>query len=62
MQELDSLSFLTLITKLQGHSAFFKNTQAVVQEEQEITKLSLVIIRAQILEVYRRNERRVWVL
>ena len=31
----DSLSFLTLITKLQGHSAFFKNTPAVVQEEQE---------------------------
>ena len=31
----DSLSFLTLITKFQGHSAFFKNTPVVVQEEQE---------------------------
>ena len=30
-----SLSFLTLITKLQGHSAFLGNTPAVVQEEQE---------------------------
>ena len=32
----DSLSFLTLITKLQGHSVLFKNTLAVVQEEQEL--------------------------
>ena len=33
--EADSLSFLTLATKLHGHSAFFKNTPAVVPEEQE---------------------------
>ena len=52
----DSLSFLTLITKLQGHSAFFKNTRPLSKES------SLAIIRAQILEEDRRDERRVWVL
>ena len=59
----DSLSFLALITKLQGHSAFFKNTPAVVYARRAgISKLILAIIRAQILEVYRRDERQVWVL
>ena len=57
----DSLSFLTLITKLQGHSAFFKNAPRCPRRT-GITKLILAIIRAQILKVYRRDERRVWVL